>query len=171
MATVGSVENHDHAHMDGVFTHSTMRSLILLVALSFHSVFEGLAIGLQGDLGQLISLFFAVIAHKGVMAFSLGLTLAQANLSLKQFIASVLIFSLASPFGMGIGIWLSSMSKSLAVDFANAILQGVAGGTFIYITFFEVLPHEFNQPQNRMLKCLFTILGFSCIAAIVFIVH
>jgi zinc transporter ZupT len=56
---------HDHTHMDGVFHHSTLRSLILLMALSFHSVFEGLAIGLQESLSQLISLFLAVIAHKG----------------------------------------------------------------------------------------------------------
>ena len=35
------------------------------MALSFHSVFEGLAIGLQESLSQLISLFLAVIAHKG----------------------------------------------------------------------------------------------------------
>ncbi len=141
------------------------------MALSFHSVFEGLAIGLQGDLGQLISLFLAVIAHKGIMAFSLGLTLAQANLSSKQFLISVLVFSTASPFGMGVGILLSNLEKSIGVDLANAVLQGIAGGTFIYITFFEVLPHEFNQPGNRMLKCLFLLLGFSSIAGLIFITH
>ena len=75
LTTLNSVENpilaensdgqHDHTHMDGVFHHSTLRSLILLMALSFHSVFEGLAIGLQESLSQLISLFLAVIAHKG----------------------------------------------------------------------------------------------------------
>ena len=46
-----------------------MRSLILLMALSFHSVFEGLAIGLQQSLSQLMSLFLAVIAHKGMLIF------------------------------------------------------------------------------------------------------
>ena len=60
--------DHDHSHIDGVFhQHSTMRSLILLMALSFHSVFEGLAIGLQQSLSQLMSLFLAVIAHKGML--------------------------------------------------------------------------------------------------------
>ena len=59
------------------------RSLLLCIALSFHSIFEGLAIGLQKDIGELISLFWAVIAHKAVMAFSLGLTLAQARYDFK----------------------------------------------------------------------------------------
>jgi len=164
--------DHDHSHIDGVFhQHSTMRSLILLMALSFHSVFEGLAIGLQQSLSQLMSLFLAVIAHKGVMAFSLGLTLAQANLTTKQFTMSVLIFSSASPAGMGIGILMSDLERTLSVDFADAILQTIAGGTFLYITFFEVLPHEFNQPDNRMLKCLFVLIGFSCIAGLIFITH
>ena len=108
LASLGApddVVGHEHHHDHGVafHPHSTIRSLILLIALSFHSVFEGLAIGLQQDLGQLISLFIAVIAHKAIMAFSLGLTLAQASLSAKQYVMSIMIFSLASPFGMGIG--------------------------------------------------------------------
>ena len=107
----------------------------------------------------------------GVMAFSLGLTLAQAKLTKKQFVMSVLVFSLASPLGMAIGIFLSDLDRTLGVDFANAILQTIAGGTFLYITFFEVLPHEFNQPKNRMLKVLFVLLGFSVIAGLIFITH
>ena len=31
-------------------------------------------------------------------------------------------------------------------------LQGIAGGTFLYITFFEVLPHELNIPSKRLWK-------------------
>ena len=105
------------------------------------------------------------------MAFSLGLTLAQASLTKKQFVMSSMVFSIASPLGMGIGIILSDLNQSLIVDFSNAILQTIAGGTFLYVTFFEVLPHEFNQPNKRMLKCLFVLLGFSCIAALIFITH
>ena len=101
---------------------SFSRSLLLLIALSFHSVFEGLAIGLQKDLGQLISLFLAVIAHKAVMAFSLGLNLAQANLNVKQYLISIIIFSIASPFGMAIGMGLSDMDQSLAGDIGNRYL-------------------------------------------------
>lgn len=164
-------DGHDHDHVEGIFQHSTLRSVLLLVALSFHSVFEGLAIGLQQDLGQLISLFLAVIAHKAIMAFSLGLTLAQATLNAKQYVLSVTIFSVASPLGMGIGILLADMEKSLGGDIANSILQGMAGGTFLYITFFEVLPHELNQPRHRMLKLVFVLLGFGSICGLLFITH
>ena len=86
-----------------------------------------MAIGLQPQMTQLINLFMAVIAHKSVMAFSLGLTLAQASLNAKQYVISILIFSLASPIGMGIGMLVADADKSLSADVANGILQGIAG--------------------------------------------
>ena len=49
--------------------------------------------------------------------------------------------------------------------------QGIAGGTFLYITFFEVLPHELNAPHNRMQKLLFVLLGYICICCLLFITH
>ena len=164
--------NLDTGHDHGVAfnPHSTLRSLVLLVALSFHSIFEGLAIGLQQDLGQLMSLFLAVIGHKGIMAFSLGLTLAQANLNFKQYFMAILVFSAASPLGMGIGIAVAE-HQSLAADIANGVLQGIAGGTFLYITFFEVLPHEFNNPRNRMLKLFAMLVGYACICGLLFVTH
>ena len=60
---------------------SSFRSVLLVAALSLHSVFEGLAIGLQTSSAALLSLFLAVMAHKIVMAFSLSLTTAQCGLS------------------------------------------------------------------------------------------
>merc|ERR1711910_152759 len=105
------------------------------------------------------------------MAFSLGLTLAQARLKFKQYAISVIIFTMASPIGMLIGMGMSEMEQSLGGDIANCVLQGIAGGTFLYITFFEVLPHELNLPHNRLWKVLFVILGFSCICALMFVGH
>ena len=43
------------------------------------------------------------------------------------------------------------MPPSIARDVANGVLQGVAGGTFLYITFFEVLPHEFSSNRSAPL--------------------
>merc|ERR1712198_417431 len=96
-----------------------------------------------------------------VMAFSLGLNIAQSELSLKSFVISNIIFSLASPIGVGIGIGMEDLPSSLPHDIANGVLQGIAGGTFLYITFFEVLPHEMNVPSHRLWKVVFVVLGFS----------
>ena len=106
------------------------------------------------------------------MAFSLGLNLAQSHgMTVKYFILSVTIFSLASPLGMAIGIGLSDMKQSIARDVANGVLQGVAGGTFLYITFFEVLPHEFASNKMRLPKVLCLLVGYSIICGLLFITH
>lgn len=164
--------HQDHNHIShGVFEHSALRSILLLVALSFHSVFEGLSIGLQKTNDQLISIFIAVIVHKAVMAFSLGLNIAQSNLSVRSFVISNIIFSIASPIGLGIGILVTDLPNTLPREIASGVLQGICGGTFLYITFFEVLPHEMNVPSNRLWKVFFIILGYACICGLLFIAH
>ena len=50
----------------------------------------------------------------------------------------------------------------LIVDDFNIL--GVAGGTFLYITFFEVLPHELNVPSKRLTKLVSVLLGFAVLA-------
>lgn len=159
----------DHQHMNhGAFQHSSLRSILLLIALSFHSVFEGLAIGLQTDSREMLAIFMAVMMHKAVMAFSLGLNIAQSSLSVRAFVFSSITFSLASPLGVAIGIGLCGLPPSIPQQICNGVLQGIAGGTFLYITFFEVLPHELNIPSKRLWKVFFVILGFSvfCITLI-----
>jgi len=164
--------HHNHSHIGhGAFQHSALRSIMLLLALSFHSIFEGIAIGLQQNSAQLVSIFIAVIVHKAVMAFSLGLNIAQSDLSVKSFVISNIMFSLASPIGVGIGIAVADLPSSLPQDICNGILQGIAGGTFLYITFFEVLPHELNVPNKRLWKVWFVILGYACICGLLFIAH
>lgn len=165
-------DHEDHSHTpEGIFQHSSLRSIMLLLALSFHSVFEGLAIGLQDDAQHMLSIFIAVSVHKAVMSFSLGLNIAQSNLSIKSFIMSNILFSISSPIGVGIGIAISGLPPSLPQDICNGVLQGIAGGTFLYITFFEVLPHELNAPKKRLWKVLFVILGYACICGLLFITH
>jgi len=164
--------HHNHSHIGhGSFQHSTLRSMMLLIALSFHSVFEGIAIGLQGNSADLISIFIAVIVHKAVMAFSLGLNIAQSDLSIKSFVMSNVLFSIASPVGVGIGIAVADLPSSLPQNICNGLLQGMAAGTFLYITFFEVLPHELNVPNKRLWKVFFVILGYACICGLLFMAH
>jgi len=152
----------DHQHINhGAFQHSSLRSILLLIALSFHSVFEGLAIGLQTETREMLAIFMAVMMHKAVMAFSLGLNIAQSSLSVRAFVFSSITFSLSSPLGVAIGIGLSGLPPSISQQICNGVLQGIAGGTFLYITFFEVLPHELNIPSKRLWKVFFVILGFA----------
>lgn len=149
--------------------HPVLRSLVLLFSLSLHSLLEGLAIGLQTDVSDLIQIFVAVVIHKTVIAFSLGLSLVQTELSLASIIKSNLLFSITSPLGMCFAAALQQFGHSLNSSITNGILQGLACGTFVYVTFFEVLPHELSQNENRLLKLLALLLGFSVVCFVLFL--
>jgi len=156
-------------------SHSVVRSLVLVIALSMHSLFEGLAIGLQPTFDDTLQLFGALALHKCVLAFSLGLNMVQSKLGTRAVIISAVSFSLASPIGTAVGIAISDMSAdSMAANSTIGALQGLACGTFIYIIFFEILPHEFMKKRaqmcpDRMLKVLFLLIGFSVIVGVVFL--
>ena len=156
--------SHDHSHLP---TNSSLRSLLLSIALSLHSIFEGLAIGLQKNVDEVLQIFVAVVLHKCVIAFSLSLNLVQSNLRTRVIVQLTLIFCLAAPIGLGIGMGVMEVSNSLEATVLSGVLQGIACGTFLYVTFFEVLPHELNNSDLRTPKMIFIILGFSAACAIV----
>ncbi|XP_067127742.1 zinc transporter ZIP1-like [Centruroides vittatus] len=161
------VNNHTHTDHNKSVSHSSLRTLLLVFALSLHSIFEGLAIGLQMNMNDTLQIFIAVIIHKGILAFTLGLNLIQSNLNLIICIICDFIFSIMSPLGIGIGIAITDLGTRNEIPLTSGILQGIACGSFLYVTFFEVLPHELNGSFNRLLKLLFVILGFAGISIII----
>ena len=88
------------------------------------SLNSGIAIGLQDTSGQLLTIFTAVMSHKALMAFSLGLNIAQSELNIRSFVISNIVFSLAGPIGIVIGIGISDLPPSLVSDICNSVLQG-----------------------------------------------
>ena len=64
------------------------------------------------------------------MAFSLGLNIAQSSLSIRSFVISTIVFALASPLGIGIGIIISDLPPSLPGDICNGVLQGIKHAFF-----------------------------------------
>ena len=47
---------------------------------------KGLAIGLQNSKEDMLTIFVAVMMHKAIMAFSLGLNIAQSSFSVRLLI-------------------------------------------------------------------------------------
>ncbi|GAB6028369.1 hypothetical protein CHUAL_002537 [Chamberlinius hualienensis] len=160
---------HTSVHSIELEPHSMLRSIVLLMALSLHSIFEGLAIGLQPTIQELAQILAAVAIHKGIIAFSLGLALVQSDFKLKYTILLDTLFSITTPTGILIGMAITGMSNSLGTSLATGILQGIACGTFLFVTFFEVLPHEMNAKGHRLPKVMAIILGCAAVCGGLFL--
>ncbi|EMP28513.1 Zinc transporter ZIP2 [Chelonia mydas] len=163
-----SVPSVPHSHgvpVPGGPSPGSFRALVLFITLSLHSLFEGLAVGVQQGEAGALQLCLAVLAHKGVIAFSLGLQLVQSGTRPRWRLLYLGIFALMSPSGMAVGIGLS-LSGGAASGLAMALLEGLAAGTFLYITFLEILPHELSSSEPPLAKFSFIALGFTVMATI-----
>ena len=144
--------------------HSGIRSLILVATLSLHSLLEGVAIGLQDEVQNVVTIFVAVLLHKSLMAFSMGTNLVHSNQPTKKVVTAAAILAFASPIGIAFGLIIKSAGGDDSVTaLINAILQAIATGTFLYITFFEVLVKEFEAHGNRLAKVLSLFVGYGSV--------
>ncbi|MPC94367.1 Zinc transporter ZIP1 [Portunus trituberculatus] len=86
-----------------------------------------------------------------------------------QMLMGNMFFCITAPLGLGLGMGITEMQASFTTAAVSGTLQGIACGTFLYVTFFEVLPHEMNSGENRLLKLLFIILGFSAVCGVLYL--
>jgi zinc transporter 1/2/3 len=156
-----SMTNHSHK-----IPGTGFRFYVLLMALSVHSLFEGLALGLEDNGQDLLQLLYALVAHKSVLAFSLGSSLVMSGMMTSSVVKSCILFSLMCPTGISIGIAIIKSVSTYSSYLVAGLFQGLAAGTFIYVTFFEVMAQEFNlaSSTHRLWKVLFTVLGFASVA-------
>ncbi|XP_036179613.1 zinc transporter ZIP2-like [Myotis myotis] len=165
-------EEVSETHIHGFHSHAPspsrepFRALVLLLSLSFHSVFEGLAVGLQTTVASTVQLCLAVLAHKGPVVFSVGLRLVQIGTAPRWAMFCILSFALMSPLGIALGLAVPSGDSEGGHGLAQAVLEGVAAGTFLYVTFLEILPRELAAPEAPLLKWACVTVGFAFMALI-----
>lgn len=143
----GEVESHDVHGDPHVHPHSqhqdnaalpVFRCLMIVIALSFHSIFEGLAIGLQDTANHVWQLLIAVSVHKLLLAFVVGLDVYNETRSKRRVLLYMVPFSIMSP----LGVLIASFTKLSVNALAEGILTAIATGSLLYITFFEILLRE-----------------------------
>ncbi|XP_076347069.1 zinc transporter ZIP3-like isoform X2 [Tachypleus tridentatus] len=105
-----ATETHGHSHRSGhghshadvsslVREESGVRFILLVLSLSVHSIFEGLAVGLQSNVSTLINLLLGVAVHEWLVAFSMGVNIARLKLSRGATLKFAALFSATIPVG------------------------------------------------------------------------
>ncbi|CAI2372253.1 unnamed protein product [Moneuplotes crassus] len=158
-----SLLQRDHKHKKKRCA-CNLAPIILCMALSVHSIFEGIATGLIKEESGLWTFVMAIGAHKWAAAMSLGISMTK---NFKDQVGTMIIvltiFSLATPIGVLLGMIVATQSAIVDVIFSS-----LAAGTFVYIACSEVIVEEFSVPKYRWVKMfsflsgatLIVILGF-----------
>ena len=125
---------------------SKTSAVLLVVALSTHSIFEGIALGLQKEFGETWKLSLGIVLHHIPAAISLGSTCCRSGYSIKLQVALLCLFAACVPIGTIIGYFLEGSS-----DIVEVVFMGLSAGTFIYVSCTEIITHEFELRHRQWL--------------------
>ena len=140
---------------------SFITAMLMGVALCFHSLLEGAALGAQETITNSMHIFIAIVSHKGLAAYALGSSLVESRVDMGRFWKVIIPFAVASPIGIFLGYFISDMAQGLGA----ASLSALASGTFLYVAFMEVIPRELEvQDYNVFVKLAWLLLGFGAMS-------
>lgn len=141
-----------------------MSVVVLQVALSFHSLLEGLGQGTAPNAQSAAKVLLLTTMHKGLIAFALGSALLHARLPARLTLALCAVFVLATPLGVGVGLALSGAGELGAWPH---LLLATAGGTFVYVALCEVVPRELAGGRApRLAQLAVMMAGFVAMAVL-----
>ncbi|MEJ2647192.1 MAG: ZIP family metal transporter [Sedimentisphaerales bacterium] len=155
------------SHEIGTRTHTTKPyhySFILLLVLSVHSVILGLALGAQRSLTSTMAIFFAIIAHKTMAGFSLGVSYLRIGISLRRAAPVAAFFSSMTPLGILIATAADTIVSSGSRELFEAVFNSLGAGTFLYIATLDIIRTEFELPGDNWQKWLLAASGFTIMA-------
>ena len=131
----------------------------LIAALSVHSIFAGIALGVQESLASTFLIFVAIVAHKATASFALSVSLVRQSAPRGQTAGLIVFFSCMTPLGIALGDSIQDIISGDAAQVVSAVVVALAGGTFIYIASLDLIRDEFLRPGSAWVKWCWTVAG------------
>lgn len=148
-------------------------TLLLILALCFHSVFEGIAIGVQESKAGAWRALWTISLHKVFAAIAMGIALLRMipDRPLLQTVLYSFAFGISSPIGVAIGIIIDETTEGKVADWMYAIAMGIACGVFIYVAINHLFAKGYVAPcklrvDTPFYKFLAVTLGIGVIAVV-----
>ncbi|XP_062017986.1 zinc transporter 2 [Rosa rugosa] len=139
-------------------------TMLLILALCFHSIFEGIAVGVAGTKADAWRNLWTISLHKIFAAVAMGIALLRM-LPKRAFLVTAaysFAFAVSSPIGVGIGIAIDATTQGAVADWIYAISMGLACGVFVYVAINHLIAKGF-KPQT---KCYFDTPAFKFLAVL-----
>lgn len=143
---------------------SSQHPLLLMIVLSLHSLIAGTALGLEGGTAAAWGLLAAILAHKAFAAFALSVGFVAAAMPRARFFTLLAVFAATTPAGVVTGALLGDALQSDAALELEAIFDGLAGGTFIYVASMDIIGGAFDRKAARWPTFAAIAAGFALMA-------
>mmetsp|Transcript_29257 Transcript_29257/g.52312 ORF Transcript_29257/g.52312 Transcript_29257/m.52312 type:complete len:260 (+) Transcript_29257:1618-2397(+) len=114
------------------------KAYVLALSLIFHTVLEGIALGILSKVATVVNVFLGIIFHKFAAGLALGIYCVREGLTKCKALPIICGFSIAAPIGVAIGMGIRSLSGDIVIG----IFLALAAGTFIYISTTEIVAEE-----------------------------
>jgi len=153
--------------VDAAQRDAALRAWVFFVALSLHSVFDGLSLGGEESLSGFYGLLVAVLAHKAFDGLALGVPVFLARLPAAQTWGALIFCAAMTPLGIGVG-WAATSVQGESARLASAVVVSMSAGSFLFISMLELLPAALHDGRFVAWKlCAFMggFLGMAALAA------
>ena len=137
------------------------------VGLVIHSLTAGFALGagILADPRLGFVMFFAIVAHKAVAAFSLATVLRLSSFPVRRSVTLLFTFALMTPLGAVAAYLLMADLSPRAVQVPTAL----AAGTFLYVATMDLLPEAFHVRGRRRGAVVSMLAGLAVMLVITFV--
>ncbi|CAA7054842.1 unnamed protein product [Microthlaspi erraticum] len=140
--------SHDVSHdasSDAQLLRYRVIALVLELGILFHSVVIGISLGATNDACSIKGIILAFCFHHIFEGMGLGGCILQTDFSTMNKFLMAFLFALTTPFGIFLGIALSSIYKdnSPTALITVGLLNACSAGMLIYMALVDLLATEF----------------------------
>jgi len=141
---------------------SSRTALLLLLAMSLHSLFETVALGLATDRQSAAYMAASIGLHQPAESIALLIAFLKTNMPVSSIVKWLTLFSFVGPIGVTCGVLIQKVSSPLV----QAIVVALTAGTFLYLGATEVLNEEFEgvSSSEKWLRLGMLLAGICSIA-------
>lgn len=123
-------------------------ALLLLAALSVHSVLEMTALGLADTFADTALLSLSIALHQPAESVALLVAFLKSGLPERSVVKHLTVFSLMGPIGVALGMAVNEF----AAPVVDSVMLAVVAGTFVYVGATEIVPEEWENGEHRWTK-------------------
>ena len=161
---------HDHGQVTestsgvpaGRGSLSSRTALLLLLAMSLHSLFETVALGLATDRQSAAYMAASIGLHQPAESIALLIAFLKTDMPVSSIVKWLTLFSFVGPIGVTCGVLIQKVSSPLV----QAVVVALTAGTFLYLGATEVLNEEFEgvSRSEKWLRLGMLLAGIGSIA-------